>query len=327
MDGRQRVTEVLNHRIPDRVPCYEVLIDPPMVEFITGIKDRNSSMLTPREMVDLYCRLGLDAVIAGLKFFRPTDQIAGGMPDISSIKPPSKTEQESYLERCTRIAEYAHQEGLAAAAYNHGTLDVVYESMGFENFMYALYDDFQYVEELTQKLFDYHYHNTELALRTGIDFMLIGDDLAYKSGPFFSPDMFLKLWQERETRMIRLIKEAGLPCEFHSDGKIDFAIPYLVEMGVDLINPIEPDANDIYDLKLKWGSRIGFRGNMDIGGSLSSGTPADVYEQTCEMVRRLKPGGNYVCSTSHSISRAVIPENYLELVRAVKDSGCYCDGE
>ncbi len=323
MNSRERVLEVLNHRIPDRVPCYEVLIDPPMVEFILGIKDKNSSMLSPREMVDLFCRLGLDAVIAGLKFFRPTDQIAGGRPDPASLIPPTKAEQEAYLERCARIAEYAHQEGMAAAAYNHGTLDVVYEAMGFENFMYALYDDMPYVEELTQKLFDYHYHNTGLALKTGIDFMLIGDDLAYKTGPFFSPDIFLDLWQERESRMIKLVKDAGLPCEYHTDGKFDFALPYLVEMGVDLINPVEPDSNDIYELKRIWGEKIGFRGNMDIGGSLSTGTPDDVYKETCSMVRRLKPGGNYVCSTSHSISRAVIPENYLALVKAVKDCGKY----
>ncbi|MHB8963422.1 MAG: uroporphyrinogen decarboxylase family protein [Saccharofermentanales bacterium] len=323
MNGRERVLSVLNHKIPDRVPCYEVLIDPPMVEYILGIQDKNSSMLSPREMVDLYCRLGLDCVIAGLRFFRPTDQIAGGRPDPASLKAPSRDEQEAYLERCARIAEIAHAEGIAAAAYNHGTLDVVYEGMGFENFMYGLYDDYDYVDALTQRLFDYHYQNTELALKTGIDFMLIGDDLAYKSGPFFAPDMFLKLWQERETRMIRLIRDAGFPCEFHSDGKIDFAIPYLIEMGVDLINPIEPDANDIYELKKQWGDKIALRGNVNIGGSLSSGTPDDVYAETRDMVLKLKPGGNYVCSSSHSISKAVIPENYLALVRAVHDYGRY----
>ncbi len=280
-------------------------------------------MLTPREIVDLYCRLGLDAVIAGLRFFRPTDQIAGGRPDPATLIPPSVAQQEAYLERCAKIAEYAHAEGMAAAAYNHGTLDVVYESMGFENFMYALYDDLPYVEELTQRLFDHHYRNTKLALETGIDFMLIGDDLAYKTGPFFAPDMFLHLWKEKEAAMIKLPKDAGMPCEFHTDGKFDFAIPYLIEMGVDLINPVEPDSNDIYELKRIWGDRIGFRGNMDIGGSLSSGTPDDVYREAGEMITRLKPGGNYVCSTSHSISRAVIPENYLALLRAVRDYGGY----
>ncbi len=323
MNPRERVLTVLNHRIPDRVPCYEVLVDPPMVEYVLGIPGKNSSMLDPREIVDLYCRLGLDCVIAGLRFFRPTDQIAGGRPDPQSLKPPDPAEQDRYLERCARIAEYAHAEGLAAAAYNHGTLDVVYESMGFENFMYALYDDYDYVDALTQRLYDYHYRNTELALRTGIDFMLIGDDIAYKNGPFFSPDIFLGIWKEREAAMIRLIKEAGMPCEFHSDGKIDFALPHLVEMGVDLINPIEPDSNDIHALKRDWGSRIGLRGNVNIGGALSSGTPEEVYEETRLLVTALKPGGNYVCSTSHSISRAVIPENYPALVRAVADHGAY----
>ncbi|MHB1484911.1 MAG: uroporphyrinogen decarboxylase family protein [Saccharofermentanales bacterium] len=323
MNGRERVLAVLNHRIPDRVPCYEVLVDPPMVEFILGIEGKNSAMLSPREIVDLYCRLNLDCVIAGLRFFRPIDQIAGGRPDPDLLKQPSWEEQEAFLERCSRIAEYAHQEGLAAAAYNHGCLDVVYESMGFENFMYGLYDDPPYIEALTQRLFDYHYHNTELALHTGIDFMLIGDDLAYKTGLFFSPDLFLQLWQERETKMIRLIKDAGFPCEFHSDGKIEVVMPYLIEMGVDLLNPVEPDANDIFKLKAQWGDKIAFRGNINIGGNLSGGTPEDVYAETRDLVLKLKPGGNYVCSSSHSISKAVRPENYLAMVRAVLDHGAY----
>jgi uroporphyrinogen-III decarboxylase len=323
MTGRERVLAVLRHQIPDRVPCYEVLADPPMVEYMTGIKDKNSSMLTAREAVDLHARIGLDAVIAGLRFFRPTDQIAGGRPSVQSLKPPSQAEQEAYLERCARIAEYAHGEGMAAAAYTHGCLDVVYESMGFENFMFALYDDPDYVEALTQLLYEYHIQSTKKALTTGIDFMLIGDDLAYKTGRFFAPSYYEQLWYGREASLVGLVKSTGLPCEFHTDGKIDFLMPDLIRMGVDLVNPIEPDANDIFALKAAWGDRIALRGNVDIGGSLSSGTPDDVYRETCDLVTRLKPGGNYVCSSSHSISRAVRPENYLALVRAVRDVGGY----
>lgn len=323
MSGRERVLAVLRHGIPDRVPCYEVLVDPPMVEHVLGIADRNSSQLEPRQVVDLACRMGLDCVIAGLRFFRPVQAAFGGTPDPESLQPPAPAEQDAWLERCARIAELAHEEGLAAAAYNHGAFDVVYESLGFENFMLLLYDDLDYVERFTEHLYRYHFENTRKALATGIDFMLIGDDVAYGSGPFLDPDLFFRLWRDREARMIALVREAGLPCEYHSDGRVDWLIPHLADMGVDLVNPIEPYCNDIVDLKARFGHRIAFRGNVDVGGNLSSGTPESVYGETRDLVLKMKPGGGYVCSSSHSVSRAVRPENYLELVRAVRDFGGY----
>ncbi len=321
--GRERVLTVLRHGIPDRVPVYEVLIDPPMVEAMIGIAGRNTAQLSPRELVDLYCRIGLDCVIASLKFFRPTAFVAGGRPALDTIPKPTAEERDAWLERCARVVEIAHQEGLAAAAYNHGSFDVVYESLGFENFMLLVYDEPEYVDAYTQLLFDYHLDNTKRALRTGIDFMLIGDDVAYGSGLFISPDLFLPLWKEREREMVACVKAAGLPCEFHTDGRLEGILPHLIDIGVDLVNPVEPYCNNIVDLKTRFGDRIALRGNVDVGGNLTSGTPEAVHEETRLLLERMKPGGNYVCSSSHSITKSVRPENYLALVRAVKEHGGY----
>jgi uroporphyrinogen decarboxylase len=325
MSGRERVLAVLRHGIPDRVPVYEVLIDPPMVEAMIGIAGKNTAQLEPRELVDLYCRIGLDCVIASLKFFRPTAFVAaaGGQPDLASIPRPTDAERDAWLERCARVAEIAHQEGLAAAAYDHGAFDVVYESLGFENFMYLVYDDFEYVDAYTQLLFDFHLDNAKRAVRTGIDYLLVGDDISFGSGLFIPPDPFLALWRERERELVGVAKAAGMPVEFHTDGRLDVVLPYLIDIGVDLVNPVEPYCNDIVDLKARFGDRIGFRGNVDIGGNLSSGTPDSVYEETRRLLERMKPGGNFVCSSSHSITKSVVPENYLALVRAVKEHGGY----
>jgi len=323
MSGRERVMTVLNHKIPDRVPVYEVLIDPPVVEAMIGVSGKNTAMLEPRQLVDLYCRIGLDCVIASLKFFRPTAFVDGGKPALDSIPRPTAAERDQWLERCARVAELAHAEGLAAAAYNHGAFDVVYESLGFMNFMLLVHDDYEYLDAYTQLLFDYHFDNTRRALETGIDYMLIGDDITYGSGLFIQPDVFLRLWKDREKAMIDCVKAAGLPCEFHTDGRLEVVLPYLIDLGVDLVNPVEPYCNDIVALKQTFGDRIGFRGNVDIGGNLSSGTPEAVYEETRQLLELCKPGGNYVCSSSHSLTVSVRPENYLALVQAVKDHGGY----
>ncbi len=325
MSGRERVGAVLRHRLPDRVPCYEVLVDPPVVEATLGIAGKNTAMLAPRELVDLALRLGHDAVIASLKFFRPTAfvQAAGGRPDLASIPRPTDAERDSWLERCARVVEIAHAEGLAAAAYDHGAFDVVYESLGFENFMYLVYDDPEYLDAYAELLYGFHADNAKRAIATGIDHLLIGDDIAYGSGLFIAPEHFLPLWQERERALVALAKDAGLPVEFHTDGRLEPVLPWLIDLGVDLVNPVEPYCNDLLDLKRRFGDRIGFRGNVDVGGNLTHGTPEDVYAETRRLVEAAKPGGNYVCSTSHSVTASVRPENYRALVRAVHDHGGY----
>jgi len=323
MNSRERVLAVLNHGIPDRVPTYEVLIDAPMVETVLGIKGHNSAMLQPGDLVQLHKALGLDAIVCGLKFFRPRDQLLGKQLSISKIIRPSREDCDAAMARAVETARIAHEEGLATAAYTHGAFDVLYESLGFENFMMLLYDDFDYVQELAELLFSHHFLSAQEALTHDFDWMVVGDDVAFKTGLFIRPDMFLDIWKAREEKLFVFIQAAGRAVEFHSDGKLDFIMPYLIEMGVALVNPIEPYSNNIREIKAKYGSRIALRGNIDIAGALANGTPAEVYEETRQLVLDLKPGGNYICSTSHSITPAVKPENYCMLHQAVLDYGQY----
>jgi uroporphyrinogen decarboxylase len=323
LNGRERVGNVMGGRMTDRVPVWEALIDPPMVTHVLGIIGRNSAQLEPADLVRLHVSLGLDGIVCGLKFFRPTASMSGRHVPMSSVPRPSKAEGEHYLHRVREVARLAHEEGLAVAAYTHGAFDVVYESLGFENFMLLLYDEPEYVEEVTAALFAYHLQSALDALATGIDWFVVGDDLAFKTGIFLSPDMLLGLWKEREATLVRTIRDAGLPVEFHCDGKIDFILPHLIEMGVGLVNPVEPYSNDIRAIKREYGGRIAFRGNLDIAGTLAFGTPEESYEEAAELVRDMAPGGGYVFSTSHSIASGVRPENYMAALRAARDHGTY----
>ena len=323
MNSRQGVLQVLRHQLPDRVPVYEVLIDSPMVAQVLGIPGRNSWELPIAETVALHLKLGLDAVIFPLPCWRPAE-LRNTRINPWKLTVPSTGMVEDAIARCDQLVNAAHAEGLAACAYCHGCFDVVYESLGFDHFMLMLYDDFAYVDEVTACLHTFHMGVTALALQTGIDWFLIGDDICFKSGLFIRPDMFYQLWFDREKAQATLVKTSGRPLEYHTDGALDPVLPYLLDLGVDLVNPVEPYSNDIFALKRQYGDRIAFRGNVDIAGALAFGSPDAVYEETKNLVLNLKPGGNYVCSSSHSISSAITErENYAALVCAVEDYGWY----
>ena len=320
MDSRQRVMKVLCHEIPDRVPLFEVLIDGRIAERVIGVC-KDSWTLSPGETVKLGRALGQDSLCVALRSWKDP-RMKGSKPDIDDLKPPSMAEVEASVDRCDEVARCAHDEGICVSAYVHGAFDVVYESLGFENFMFLLYDDFGYVDALTEKFYLYHKTIAEMAVNTDIDYLLVGDDISFKTGLFINPGMFLKLWYEREKNLVQVSKKAGKPVEFHTDGRLDAVIPYLMDIGVDLVNPAEPYSNDILELKKTYGDKIALRGNLDMG-LLSRGTREEVHSAAKALILGMKPGGNYVCSSSHSVSLDVKLDNYMEVVRAVDEYGRY----
>ena len=98
----------------------------------------------------------------------------------------------------------------------------------------------------------------------------------------------------------------------------------MVETGIDALNPIDPVAGmDLGDMKARYGDKICLMGNVDCGNLLSYGTKEEVRSAVKECIRKAGKGGGYICMSSNSIHGAVNPENYTEMVRAIREYGKY----
>jgi uroporphyrinogen decarboxylase len=97
----------------------------------------------------------------------------------------------------------------------------------------------------------------------------------------------------------------------------------IMEMDLDVLNPIEPYSMDIYDIKEKYGDRLTLSGNIDIAGPLAFGTPEQVREEVRLHMEKLKPGGRYIMSTNHSVMDDIPPENYRAMLDAGLEFGVY----
>ncbi len=104
---------------------------------------------------------------------------------------------------------------------------------------------------------------------------------------------------------------------YHCDGAVDPLIPELIELGVDVLNPIQPDARgmDPRALKHEFGDRLAFHGGIDIVRTLPSGTPEEVADEVRNRVDALGEGGGYVLCSSHHIQ----PDTPIENVLAMYD--------
>ena len=108
---------------------------------------------------------------------------------------------------------------------------------------------------------------------------------------------------------------------FHIDGKVDNMIPDFIEMGVDVLNPIDPsgDVQDIFDIKRKYGDKITLAGNINIDTVLKDGSPEEVRADVREHMERLRHGGGYIVSSSHNLHELIPLENYYAMRDAVME--------
>jgi uroporphyrinogen decarboxylase len=154
-----------------------------------------------------------------------------------------------------------------------------------------------------------------------LDIIKIGDDLGTQSSLMISPRMYRRLLKPIHADFIQFIKQrTKAKVFFHTDGDVFDLIPDFIEIGVDILNPIQTSAGkmaDLVELKRRFGDKLTFCGAVDTHHYLPSGTPAEVQAEVRRVNEILSPGGGYMLAPVHTIMTEVPPENILAMVDAV----------
>lgn len=352
---KNRFLSVIEGEIPDRVPNFEVLIERATASYILGRETKGTfewPPIDPSDYIEIVKRIGQDFI--GINFYgypylpdngtgNPVplnklseEKIVSG-PFIKGCKNevdlkklyvgPKKTFDlhinflkpywEKYIQavKGTSIGLF----GITGMVFQ----DIYQFTLGFENFMFLLYDNLPFIEHLLDVSADYNRLIVEFLCDYPIDMIYIGDDVAFRNGLMVRPDLFLKLWVPRMEKVIEPAKQKGIPIIFHSDGTLYELIPTLIDMGFKCLNPIEPYGMDIYKVKEKWGNKIALMGNIDIAGALAFGTSEEVVADTRKHLERLMSEGRYIAASSHSITHAIPPENFLAMIETIHTHGRY----
>ena len=110
----------------------------------------------------------------------------------------------------------------------------------------------------------------------------------------------------------------------HTDGNIKPMLDLIVDTGIDGLNPIGPTAGmDLGEVKAQYGDRLCLMGNVDCRELLCWGTREQVRKAVKDCISKAGPGGGYICMSGHTIHGAVNPENYVEMVKAIREYGSY----
>jgi uroporphyrinogen decarboxylase len=161
-----------------------------------------------------------------------------------------------------------------------------------------------------------------------VDVVCWGDDLSHQQGPMISKAMYQQIIKPRYRRVMQAIKRnTGAKVYFHTCGSVYWLIPELVDLGIDILNPVQVSAAHMGDtarLKREFGTQICFwGGGCDSQSVLPTGTPAQVREEVRRRIGDLAPGGGFVFAPVHAIQAEVPPENVVALYEAALEFGKY----
>jgi uroporphyrinogen decarboxylase len=177
----------------------------------------------------------------------------------------------------------------------------------------------QYCKELMGRFLD--------ELGDNVDIIKIGDDLGIQRGTMISPKMYRNIIKPIHADFIEFIRSrTKAKILFHSCGDVANLLDDFVEIGIDILNPVQTSSgglSDLSDIKKRFGKNLAFCGGIDTHRVLPFGTPAEVRDEVRRVMTLLGPAGGCLIGAVHTIMNDVPPENVLAMVDAVEEFGRY----
>lgn len=190
---------------------------------------------------------------------------------------------------------------------------------GMENILIDMAEAPEWVEELLDAITDFNLATITEVTKYDIDAVMFGDDWGTQRGLLFSPRMWRRLIKPRIARLYRAVKQAGKAVFIHSCGQVQELFPELIELGVDVFNPFQPEVMDLNEIKRRFDQRLAFYGGMSIQRTLPFGTPQTVRDEARRLMDEIGRGGGYIVAPSHDMPGDIPLENMVAFIEAVRD--------
>ncbi|RKX98269.1 MAG: hypothetical protein DRZ90_03440 [Spirochaetes bacterium] len=361
MTHRERVETALNHEIPDRCPM-QISFTPEFADRLAGRmnlsdKDHNPHgggnnydleialdediLLTSVGWADCYYNdddnvteytdewgIGWNTAEYQTKFGKGRYTEITGNPlaeddAIQSYKAPDPTRPELYKGTEDILKRHKNDYWICGV-----TVTTIFETAWALRGLDKLLMDFALNPELAEAILDipfqYHLTAAEQLAKMGVDMIWTGDDMGGQEAMLISPDMWRRFFKPRMARMFESLKaiNPNIKIAYHSDGVIEPIIPELVEIGLDILNPIQPASMNPADLGKKFGDKLCFWGTIDEQYTLPFGTPGDVKKEVETRLQTIGKQGGLIIGPTHHVQLDTPMENFDAMVKTIKETPC-----
>ena len=237
---------------------------------------------------------------------------------IAAYKAPDPNRPELYTEAEWVLRTFKEEYFIVGV-----TVTTIFETAwalrGYERML----SDFALKPEIAEQLLDipYQYHLTAAKKLTqmGVDMIWLGDDVGAQNAMLISPKMWRRFFKQHMADFIAELKAINpqVKVAYHSDGNIYSIIPDLIEIGLDVLNPIQPASMDPVRLKQEYGDKLCFWGSIDEQHTLPFGSPVDVQNEIQTRLKTLGKNGGLILGPTHHVQLDTPLENFWAMVEGI----------
>ncbi len=194
---------------------------------------------------------------------------------------------------------------------------------GFETILTDMIDYPDFFEEILDQVMNLYLAFVEYTCDLPVDGILFGDDWGDQRGVIMGPKRWRRFLKQRWARIYAAVHRHGKIVMHHSCGSVADIMPDLIEIGMDVLESVQPEAAGMnpYELKRKWGDKITFMGCLGSQSTLQFGTPADIRVEVKRLRNEMGAGGGYILSPAKALQAGMPLENAVAVVEAFAEGG------
>jgi uroporphyrinogen decarboxylase len=227
--------------------------------------------------------------------------------------PPIHPQRERHQELIASLPGFAVRFSIGFSLFERA-----WTLRGMENLLMDFVERPRFVHELLDAICEHNLQLIQWGLQLNPDIVHFGDDWGQQHGLIMGPRHWREFIKPRIKRMYTAVREAGKVVSIHSCGDVDELFDDLVELGLNLFNPFQPEVMDVYALKRKYHGRLAFHGGLSTQRVLPFGTPEEVRAEAHRLIREIGRGGGYIFAPAHAVPGDVPRENILAFMEVLQ---------
>ena len=245
--------------------------------------------------------------------------LSGETPDLRLLKAPDPNSPEMYNHVERLIREYKDEYYIIGRV--HCTVfELAWALRGYENLLIDMYINPDLANHILDMTLEYHLEVAKNMALRGVDMIWLGDDFGAQNNLMISLETWRLFFKKRYARICETVKniDPNIKIAFHSDGCVYDIIPDLIDIGIDVLNPIQTECMDPEILKQKYGKNICFFGGIAVQSTLPQGTSEEIQKEYNLLKNTLGRGGGWICAPTHHVQLDTPVENFMVLVNCLK---------
>jgi uroporphyrinogen decarboxylase len=237
---------------------------------------------------------------------------------IETYCPPDPQRPELYVE-AQQLLDELHGEYFIVGVTVTTIFETAWALRGLSQLMMDFVVDPDLAHRILEIPFRYHLAAAKRLVEMGVDMIWTGDDVGSQNGMMISPEHWRTFLKPRMAEFIAELRQIrpAVKVAYHCDGDLSEIIPELIEIGVDVLNPIQPACMDPAELKRKYGDRLRFWGSLDEQHTLPFGSPQDVRAEVLSRLETLGQDGGLILGPTHHVQLDTPMENFWAMVETI----------